>query len=70
MVNALNFFHVKKGELKMTIKKIIALLKREGSNTKKKVADMLENASISELQELRWSITYEINKKKGKEKQE
>lgn len=50
----------------MTIKWIIALLKRDGSNTKKKVIDMLENASISELQELRWSITYEINKKKGK----
>lgn len=52
----------------MTIKRIIALLKRDGNNTKKKVADMLENASISELQELRWSITEEINKKKGNER--
>lgn len=47
----------------MTLQRLINLLKIEGSNTKKKVATMLENASINELQELRWSITEEINKK-------
>lgn len=48
----------------MTIKQIIKLLKTDGQGTKKKVLEMLENASINELINLRSSISEEIRKKK------
>lgn len=36
----------------MTIDEIISLLKKNGCNSKQQVIDLLENASITELQEL------------------
>lgn len=48
----------------MTLEEIINLLKISGNNTKKQVVDMLENATIEQLQELRKSITEKINIKK------
>ena len=44
----------------MTREEIINLLKISGSNTEKQVVDMLENATIEQLQELRESINEKI----------
>lgn len=44
----------------MTLEEIINLLKISGSNTEKQVVDMLENATIDQLQELRESINEKI----------
>ena len=46
----------------MSLEDIINLLKISGKNTKRQVVDMLENATIEQLQELRKSITEKINK--------
>lgn len=48
----------------MSLEEIINLLKISGKNTKRQVVDMLENATIEQLQELRKSIDEKINIKK------
>lgn len=44
----------------MTLEEIINLLKISDNNIKKQVVDMLENATIEQLQELRESINEKI----------
>lgn len=48
----------------MTIESIIDLLKRDGINSKKKTIDLLTNASLEKLIELRRDINEKINKLK------
>ena len=47
----------------MKLNEIINLLKQDGKGTKRKVLEMLENASIDDLKELRQSITIKIIRK-------
>lgn len=44
----------------MTLDEIIKLLEISGENTKKQVADMLKNATVEQLQELRESINEKL----------
>lgn len=57
-----------KGVENMTIQQIIDLLKMQGVNSKRQVIEMLQNATIDELYELKRDCTTLIAEKKTKTK--